>query len=120
MANSNEKAIAAAAHVAPLILGFGVFGWLVAFIIMFTKKDKSLFAPRHAIQSMTFQFILSLWFIASGVLMAIPVVNFIGYIAASVGALAGLVLTVMGAIHAFRGEDYEYPIVGKIYRRTIG
>ncbi|MBX3110968.1 MAG: DUF4870 domain-containing protein [Fimbriimonadaceae bacterium] len=120
MANSNERAVAAAAHVVPLVLGFGVLGWAVAFVIMLTQRERSGFATRHAIQSMTFQFVLSLWFIACAVLMWIPIISFIGYIGAAVGGLAGLVLTVMGAVHAVRGDEYEYPVVGRIYRRTIG
>ncbi len=108
----------AVSHLAPMI-GFGFLGWIVAFLILITQKDKSHFVTRHAIQSLTFQFALFVWSIGCAVLLSIPIVNGIGFILAWIGGLAGIVLPVMGAIHSVRGQDYEYPIVGRIYRRSI-
>lgn len=108
----------AVAHLAPMI-GLGYLGWLVAFVILLTQKDKSHFVTRHAVQSLTFQFILFLWSVVSAVIMFLPVVGFIGQILLAIGGLAAIILPVMGAIHSARGEDYEYPIVGRLYRRSI-
>ena len=118
MASSNEKAMGAVAHVAP-ILGLGLLGWLVAFGILITQKDKSPFVTRHAIQSLTFQFVLFLWTVACVILSFVPFVGFIGSILAMVGGLAGIILPVIGAIHSARGEDFSYPVVGRFYNRSI-
>lgn len=113
MATSIERKWGSAAHWVPLVANVfsaGTLGWLAVLGIYLTKRNTSPFVGFHAYQSLFFQgfmFVAGLltWF----VLRHIPVIG--GFIWLAL-ALFGLVVPIIGAMHASRGEWWRNPVLG--------
>jgi uncharacterized Tic20 family protein len=77
---------------APLIL------WLI-------KRDSSPFIEEHARESINFQITMTIAWLITGALMFVV----IGFLILPILAVTDLVLVVLAAIQASRGEHYRYP-----------
>ncbi|MCB5190175.1 DUF4870 domain-containing protein [Methylobacillus arboreus] len=100
VASDNEKNIAVLTH-----LGGTVFTLLPALFVWLWKKDESPFIGRHAREALNFQITLLIGYVISSILVYI----LIGFLLAGFLWLANLVLCVLAAITASKGEEYRYP-----------
>ncbi|WP_082537693.1 DUF4870 domain-containing protein [Angustibacter sp. Root456] len=116
MSPSDERTWAMLAHLAPFagsIVGLPVVGPLVVYLMY---KDRSAFVRRHAAASLNFQIMLLIVSVL-GFVVAVPLAVltlgiglFAFVLAAVVVAVAAIVLQVVAALAANRGQDYQYPL----------
>ena len=118
----DDKLWALLAHLAGLLVLVAAPANLIATLILFlVYKDKSRYVAFHALQSFYFQLaivavallfgILSFVTMGLGLLIAVPVWIVL--------AIAGIVYPVVAAVHAQRGEIYEYAFVGRLAREHM-
>lgn len=98
--NSEDNGTATLAHV--LAIFFPILGPLVIYLV---GRDRA-FVRYHGAEALNFSLTLMVGFIASFVLMFVLV----GFLTFFVVAIGGLVLHIVAAVHASRGEYYRYPI----------
>lgn len=79
---------------------------LIGPLIVFLAKPDAPFARRHAAEALNFHLTLLLALIVSAIL----VVVIIGFFLLIALGIASLVLTVLAAVAAGRGQDYRYPL----------
>lgn len=104
-------------HILPLVATYVTgFGWVVALIIYFAYKDKSRFVAFHALQSLYFHIAM---FVA-WIIVIILCFVIIGLFLIPVLAIVGILLPILAGIAANKGELYEYPLVGKMARQSVG
>lgn len=116
MSPSDERTWAMLAHLAPFagsVVGLPVVGPLVVYLVF---KDRSVFVRRHAAASLNFQIMLMIVTVV-GVVIAFPLTILtmgIGVIPVLllvvVVWVAALVLQIVAAVAANRGQDYRYPM----------
>lgn len=98
---SDETSMAALAH------GLAIFAaFLGPLIILLVKGDSSRFVKHHAIEALNFSISVTIAAFVSAVLIIVLV----GLILLPVVAIGALVLHVMAAVAASRGEWYRYPL----------
>ena len=106
MTASDERTWGTLAHVAPFVGGIVGLPFLGALVVFLMYKDRSAFVRRHALESLNFQLTLLIGYVISAVLMFV----LIGFATAAALAVASIVLQILGAVAASRGEDYRYPL----------
>ena len=97
----DEKTLAVLAHV--LAIFFGFLGPLVIYLV---AKPEQRFARHHASEALNFSITLFIAAIVCVILMFV----LIGFLLIFVVWIGGLVLHIMAAMAASRGEWYRYPI----------
>lgn len=97
---SDPKTIAALMHVSAIFFGF--LGPLVGYLVF----PNDPFVREHSRQALNFQLTLLIGFVVSFALIFV----FIGIITFFVLIVAALVLEIMGAIAASKGEQFSYPL----------
>jgi uncharacterized membrane protein len=111
MATSIERKWGAASHWIPVVanlLTWGLFGWAITLTIYLTQRRRSQFIGFHAYQSLFFQFALSVAILVGILLKGL----WIGGPILVVAGLIGLIVPIIGAVHAARGEWWRNPIIG--------
>jgi uncharacterized protein len=106
MSESDERMWGMFAQLSPFVaalVGLPFLGPLVIFLIY---KDRSPFVRRHALESLNFQLTLLIGYLISAVLVLVVV----GIFTAIAIAIASIVLQILAAIAANRGDDYRYPL----------
>ncbi|WP_334108876.1 DUF4870 domain-containing protein [Methylobacillus sp.] len=98
--SSDEKNIAVITHLAGTL-----FSLFPALIVWLLKKDESPFIGEHAREALNFQITLLIGYVISSILMYV----LIGFLLAGILWLANIVLCVLAAIAASKGEEYRYP-----------
>lgn len=98
--STEECTWALASHLSGIV--FGVIGPLVIWLI---QKDKMPFVDDQGKEALNFQLTV---LIASVVSIALACV-FIGFVLMFVVVIANIILSIMAAISANRGESYRYP-----------
>lgn len=106
MTASDERTWGTLSHVAPFVGGIVGLPFLGALVVFLIYKDRSAFVRRHALESLNFQLTLLIGYVISAVLMLV----LIGFVTAAALALASIVLQILGAVAASRGEDFRYPL----------
>lgn len=110
-----DRGIATLAHLSSLIalvIGFAFIGPLVIWAV---KKDDP-YVRAHAAEALNFTLSWTLWGIVGGILAVVVVVVTFGVgvlavIPIAIGvAIWGLVLVILAAMKANRGEMYRYPL----------
>lgn len=109
MSPADERLWSTLTHVGALVLSGGGAGWLVALIAYLILKDRGPFVRSHTATELNFQLTLLIAYVA-GVILALVVVGFIIIIAAWV---LSIVLGIIAAIKANKGEYYQYPVAIK-------
>lgn len=84
----------------------GVVGFLAPLVIWLSEKDKHKFVYDHGQAAMNYQVSLMIYFAISWLLCVI----LIGFVLIWVLTIVHVVLIVMGALKASRGEHWQYPI----------
>lgn len=98
---SEDRNLGVLAHVLGIVLGF-----LGPLIIWLIKKDDSPFVDYHGKEALNFQITVLIASIVSGVLTFVV----IGCITLPAVLIANIVLCIMAAMAASRGEMYRYPL----------
>jgi uncharacterized Tic20 family protein len=81
-------------------------GFLGPLIIWLIKKDDAPFIDRHGKEALNFQLTVLIAMIVSGLLTFIC----IGFIMLMAVWIADLILCIIAALKASRGEEYRYPL----------
>lgn len=97
---SDEKTMATLSHALQIIAGF-----LAPLIIMLVKGDQSVFVKHHAVEGLNFAITMFIALFVSALLMIV----LIGFLLFPVVWIGGIVLNIMAAMAANRGEYYRYP-----------
>lgn len=97
----DEKTMAVLAHALAIVAGF--VGPLIIYLV---AKPEQTFARHHASEALNFAILLFIATMVSFILMFV----LIGFVLIFVVLIGGLVIHVMAAMAANRGEWYRYPI----------
>ncbi|HEX8498613.1 MAG TPA: DUF4870 domain-containing protein [Actinomycetales bacterium] len=107
---SDERLWGLLAHLAWIagsVVAIAPLGPLVVFLIY---KDRSPFVREHAAEA------INLW-ITVYIAMAISIplmVILVGFVTFAAAGLAGLILSIVAAVAANRGERYRYPLIRRL------
>ncbi len=105
---AGDTTTASMAHWLPLVVGVvtgGSLSFLAPLIIMLTKGQQDPFVRANAVESLNFNLTVLIGMIASVVLLL-----FVGVIGLIVIPVVAIILQILGALAANRGEVYRYPI----------
>ena len=83
-----------------------MLGIIGPIIIMLTKGKESPFVRDQAVEALNFHITVFIGYIVSIVLIFV----IIGIFTLLAVAIAGIVFAIMGAMAAYRGERYRYPV----------
>lgn len=98
--SADDKNIAVLSH-----LGGTVFSIFPSLIIWLLKKDDSTYIASQSREALNFQITLLLAYFICWILAFILV----GFVFMSIIWLANIVLSILAAVAASKGEDYRYP-----------
>lgn len=93
--------------------------WLGPLILWLVKKDQSKFVAFHAVQALVLMGAVFLVGVAANILAALHL-GLLAYPVAFLVGLGGLILNILAAIAANKGQWYEMPVVGKYARQFAG
>ena len=99
--SANDRNIAVLTHLGGIFFSFvpGLLIWLI-------KKDENAFLGEQGREALNFQITLLIAYMACYVLMFI----LIGFLLVAVVWLVNIVLCIVAAMHASKGESYRYPL----------
>ena len=107
MIKSEERALAAILYVVSLF--FPIIGPLVIWLL---KKDESSFINYHGREYFNFFISYTVYSIISGILVILLVGIFLLWI---LGIMA-LVFTIIAAVKAYEGSEYQFPLIFRIIK----
>lgn len=91
----------------------GIFtGFIGALVIWLIKRDDSTFIGEHAREALNFQITMAIALVISGVLAFI----LLGLVLIPILFILNLVLCIMGAVAASKGQTYRYPFAIRLVR----
>lgn len=108
MRQSEEKLWSVGAHLGSLVFP------LTGLIVFLVFRERSRYIGHHAHQAMWFFF--TAW-IAGLVLRLVPFIG--GFLMGAMGIVV-LCCAVVASINALSGNYWEYPVVGRMWRRALG
>ena len=99
--SANDRNIAVLTHLGGIFFSFvpGLLIWLI-------KKDENAFLGEQGREALNFQITLLIAYMACYVLMFV----LIGFLLVAVVWLVNIVLCIVAAMHASKGESYRYPL----------
>jgi uncharacterized Tic20 family protein len=98
--NANDKNIVVLTH-----LGGAIFSFIPALVVWLLKKDESEYIGEQAREALNFQVTVIIAHVISWILMFI----LIGFFLMAAVWVANIVLCIMAAVAASKGEPYRYP-----------
>ncbi|MCC6726246.1 MAG: DUF4870 domain-containing protein [Saprospiraceae bacterium] len=104
---SDEKTMAILSHILTLVCGF-----LAPLIIYLIKKDESPYVRKHAIESLNFQISMTIYAMASGILMIV----IIGFFLLIAIVILAVVLAIVATVKASEGNFYKYPFTIRLIK----
>lgn len=107
--SSEEKTLAGIMYIMCMI---PVVNFLGPLIIWLVKREESTFIDDHGKQIVNFQIMMFL----GGIVSTLLAVIFIGGILGTILFIGNIALSIVGAVKAFNGESYTYPINLKILK----
>lgn len=99
--SANDRNIAVLTH-----LGGIFFTFIPGLLIWLLKKDENAYLGEQGREALNFQITLLIAYMACYVLMFI----LIGFLLVAVVWLVNIVLCIVAATHASKGENYRYPL----------
>jgi uncharacterized protein len=102
MNDSDQRMWATLGHISGLLFGF--LGPLVIYLV---TKDRGRFVRSQSLEALNFQITLAIAVVV-GVVLGIATLG-IGFLLLPLVGVAALVLMILAAIAANRGEEYRYP-----------
>ncbi len=112
----DERTWATLAHLSPFVGGFVGFPVLGPLVVYLMYKDRSAFVRANAASALNFQLLLLIVSVVGGVLALIGTLLTVGlalFVVVPVAlaiAVGAIVLQVIAAVAANRGEVYRYPL----------
>lgn len=105
---ANEYSTAMWAHLSALLISYVAcgLGFIGPLIIMNGQGKQSAYVRHHAVEALNFSLTVLIAYIVSGILIIVVV----GLILLPIVAIGSLVLYIMAAVAANRGEWYRYPV----------
>ncbi|MFH5186490.1 DUF4870 domain-containing protein [Paenibacillus sp. TAB 01] len=107
MVSSDEKSLALLSHLLCLIVGL-----FAPLLIWLLKKDESQFIAEHAKESLNFQISVMIYSIVATILCFVV----IGFILFPFLAVFALVVIIIAAVKASKGESYRYPLTIRLVK----
>lgn len=107
----DERTLAVLAHV--LCIFFGILGPLVIYLI---ARPEQRFAKHHSAEALNFSITVFIGLVVSALLILV----LIGIVLFFVVVIGALVLNVVAAVAANRGEWYRYPINIRMVSGAVG
>lgn len=102
----DERTWGMLAHLSAIVAAIVFLAFLGPLLVMLIQGPKSAFVRRQAVEALNFQITTYLAAIVSFLLIFVLV----GFILLPIVGIVWLVLTILAAVAANRGEDYRYPI----------
>jgi uncharacterized Tic20 family protein len=106
MSPDSERNWAVAAHLSSFAAAYVALGFLGPLVCMLLIGDRSPFARRHAVEALNFNLSWLIYLAVSAVLIFILV----GFVLLAALGLAYLILVILGAVAASKGEEFRYPL----------
>ena len=106
MSPDTERSWAVASHLSAFVAAYVALGFLGPLVCMLAIGDRSPAARRHAVEALNFNLTWLLYIAVSAVLTVILV----GFVLLVALAIAYVILVIMAAVAASRGEEFRYPL----------
>ncbi|WP_425309182.1 DUF4870 domain-containing protein [Ammonicoccus fulvus] len=111
-ASADDRLWAMLAHLSAVIAAIASVGWLTIvgpLAVWLLKKDSSPFVRNSAAGAVNFT--LTMWLVSliGWILTLTVVLSVIGIPMIIIGSLGSIVLGILGALKAWKGESYTYP-----------
>lgn len=122
-ASSEDRTWALAAHLIGMVAGWvvPVIGNIAGPLIIYAiNKDRSRFVAFHALQATYWALAIIVGGLVCGFMIITVILALVGIPLLFILGIAGLVYGILGAINAYNGKLWEYPIVGAAARQTVG
>lgn len=105
--SNDDRNLAMLAHLLGIVSGF-----VGALIIWLIKKDQSAYVDEQAKEALNFQITMLIAFVAASILMFV----IIGILLMPLLLVANLVLCIVAAVRASKGEHYRYPFALRLLK----
>jgi hypothetical protein len=103
---------ATAAHLSGFVAAYVALGFMGPLVVLLTEGRRSPFVRRHAVEALNFNLTVLIALAVSAVL----VVVLVGFLMLPLVGIAYVVLTIMGAVAASRGQEFRYPLTIRFVR----
>jgi len=100
MSQNEDRTMAMICHL------LGLVGFLGPLIIWLIKKDESPVVNQHGKEALNFQLSILIYSMVAGLLTVI----LIGMVLLPAIGIFGLVMVIVAAVKANKGEDFKYPL----------
>jgi len=87
-------------------LSYFVLGIIAPIVIMLTLGNRSQYVRYHAVEALNFH--ITMWI--AGIVSGLLILLLIGIVLLPLVLLFGAVFSIVGAIQAYQGQHYRYPI----------
>ena len=87
-----------------------LLGWIGALVVFLMKKDTGGFAYGEAKEALNFQITAMIAFFPLMILSCIPYIGLLFSLVLMALAIAIIVFVIMGAVSAYGGTPYKYPV----------
>src|SRR5450759_2309110 len=101
LSDSDQRLWATLAHIGPIIIGF-----VAPLVIWLIYKDRGRYVADQAKEALNFQITVTI----AATISSILIFAIIGLVLLPIVLIAALVLMIMAAIAANKGEAYRYPV----------
>jgi uncharacterized Tic20 family protein len=108
MSEKDEKTFAMLAHI------LGIIPLLGPLLIWILKKDESPFVDDQGRESIAYQFIVLIAFVAVAVLSAIPAVGCLAVVLWPAVGVSNIIMVVLAGLKANEGVAYRYPFALRV------
>lgn len=106
IATHDERLWATFCHLGAFAMFFCPFGNILApLIIWLVKRESSSYIDMHGREALNFQISMSIYTFIAGIFIIVV----IGFILVPILVLINLILAVLAAISANKGQSYQYP-----------
>jgi uncharacterized Tic20 family protein len=105
-ARPDSRSWAVAAHLSAIVAMVVALAFIGPLVVYLMKKDEDAFVRAHAVAALNFQLSALIY----GAVLVVLVVLLVGLLLLPFAAIAWLVLIVVAAVRAGRGELYRYPL----------
>lgn len=110
---SEENTWSMVCHLGGLVTAVtGYLGWIAPLVLYIMYKDRSPVIRHHAAQSLNFQIMVFIGMVISAILMLVVV----GFVTFAILWLASIILPIIGAVQANKGEPYSYPLTPQLVK----